>query len=189
MMNAGGEFNKMMGDAWFGSYNSITDNFSKEEHNRLDNYRDMAYSLVNKIERGDVSGVSDENIKKSKEISESVSKSISKSEIKQDIVAYRGIKPSGEVANFFKGLKVGDEYSDSAFISTSIDKSVADKFSEGGVNLKILIPKGSKGLPMQNVGSETSKDVYSNEYEVLLDKGSNFRVVSKENNQITVALV
>ena len=49
--------------------------------------------------------------------------------------------------------------------------------------------KGSKALPMQNVGSETTQSMFSDEHEVLMNRGAKFKVLETDGLNITVQLL
>lgn len=192
-------FNAGMANNWFGRYDSQIQKFDKSQMKSLDQYRDLHYNAINKLERGTVpQSWKDKNKKKVlelKKISDTISSSIKNTKTTEDIISYRGVDGSRDekVAQFFNNLKPGDEYQDTGFSSTSINKSIVEgKFSATkgkGANIKILIPKGSSALPMQNIGSTSTKQMYDDEFEVLLDKGSKFKVISRKGINITVMLI
>jgi hypothetical protein len=76
------------------------------------------------------------------------------------------------------------QLTDNAYKSTSLSQHVADNFVSGnkgsGVNVKmhILVPKGTKTLPMK------SFTYYVREKEILLDRGGKYSVDSIEKNQL-----
>lgn len=189
-------FNDLMANGWFKSYDSSIQSLSKDQKTAIDQYRDTSYGRINMFERGLLEKTDDnkEEVKELQSISNNVSSAINSSEIKQDIVVYRGVDASKSEAlsKFFESLEVGDTYTDKGFTSTTLNKDIGhSKFSSNknkGANITILIPKGSNGLPMQNVGSESTKTMYNDEYEILLDKNSTFEVVEKDGSNITVIL-
>jgi len=106
------------------------------------------------------------------------------------IVVFRGIY--GRHAEIIKKLKKGDWYEDKGFVSTSLKRAVAEKdFAiEGGdvgVIIEIFVPQGSKTLiPLAYQANPGGIQPY--ELEVILPRGSKFRVVSTSGNVIKVAL-
>jgi SPP1 gp7 family putative phage head morphogenesis protein len=84
---------------------------------------------------------------------------------------YRG-KKGDRVFNEFKTLKKGDIYSEKAFMSTTYDKAIADKFADGNYNKVIMTIKGKNGVLV-----EKYSDVRT-EKEVLFNKGSNYKIES-----------
>lgn len=99
-----------------------------------------------------------------------------------DIVLHRGTGGSNKAAKTFKGMKPGDSFSDKGFVSTSTSPFEAHAF--GKTQITIKVPKGSKVLP---VGSITGERF---EKEVLLPRGSKFKVIEVESDfQITVELL
>ena len=91
----------------------------------------------------------------------------------QDTVVYRGMQQD------VSGLEVGDEYSDKAFVSTTLAYSTADAFATKDYNAnevmcEILVPKGARcTVTVDPAGA-------SGEHEILLPRDSKFKVVGKE---------
>lgn len=104
--------------------------------------------------------------------------------LEKELVTYRGVK--GRLADALDELKVGDEYTDLAFMSTSTSPKVAQAFSFGTNSkiMKIVNPKGSKGLDM-------SKFIDDAEYEseFVLPRGSRLRVVSIVDNVFNMEVI
>ena len=104
------------------------------------------------------------------------------SETKEDIVVFRGIRsPSVMFGDGWRaqGNNTGLEWQDDGFTSTSVDRNIADKFTDdfegGGVLMRILIPKGSRAFTPDNPGSTLSE-----EREIVIDRQSRYRVVRDE---------
>ena len=90
--------------------------------------------------------------------------------MRQDAILYRG---QGGL-DYFSKKNVGDEFDDKGFVSTS--QYTGNAFYQSGtVRFHITVPKGHPAIAM---GSDLSH--YSNEREILLPRGSRFRVVHKE---------
>ncbi len=92
---------------------------------------------------------------------------------KEDIVVYRGVSPE-----FAAKLKVGSEFSDPAFSSTSTNYMTARSFAagQGGAVFEIVVPKGSKAVSL--VQSSGYGDL---EQEMLLNRGGKFKVLEVES--------
>jgi len=107
--------------------------------------------------------------------------------------------PLVEEATVFRGMdlrgftpEVGATFTDQAFISTSMDLSVAEKFSERAIGdgasagdvaiAEIRVPPGTRGVPMFKVWeARMGKDgpvgkQMAREREIILNRGSRFRV-------------
>jgi hypothetical protein len=82
--------------------------------------------------------------------------------------------PTGEIT---KDFKVGGEFTDNGYVSTTRDKSIANNFYHtlqertNRVNVVITIPKGKPALP-----SGGTSDYSTDEQEVLLPRGSKFKI-------------
>ena len=103
---------------------------------------------------------------------------IQRSVIDEPITVYRGV-----TRDIYASAKVGDVISDDAFVSTTKDIDLAERFRFGNV-LEIELPKGHPGLDIEAIG--TSLEPYGarppsnlvlTEQEVLLPPGTRFKVV------------
>jgi hypothetical protein len=103
----------------------------------------------------------------------------------QDLVLYRGIH-SAYSNKVIMTLNVGDLFTDKGFVSTSFDSEVAEDFSSYGsdlpdtsegseIVLEIVAPEGTRGIFVPGY----FKDDPKNEQEIILDRGTTFRVISK----------
>lgn len=90
----------------------------------------------------------------------------------QNLKLFRGM-PAAEIP---KSLKAGDLIQDKGYVSTSLDRKTAREF--GGVSVEIRAHKGQAGAWMDPFGSA--------EYEVLLPRGSVFRVVSRDRGSLVL---
>ena len=100
--------------------------------------------------------------------------------VPQDVVAYRG-GDSGMVNAITQGAGeaglnrlVGKTITDKGFVSSSLDRAVAEeRYEPGGVVMRINIPKGMHAAYASHPKVDTMEWV---EYEYMLPHGSNFRV-------------
>lgn len=102
--------------------------------------------------------------------------------ISRNVVAHRFIRFGA--ANTLRDLPVGAVFSDAAFVSTTLDPRWAkDKY--GMLQMRIKIPKGTKAvlLPVR------FNAIGLNEREVLLQRGSRFRVTSSSSVKLEVAVL
>ncbi len=105
---------------------------------------------------------------------------IAQSEIPQDIVLYRGGSPwdfgfSGASSKEFldKFYKQGRSFQIPTFLEASLDKQVAESFADGKILYKINVPRGTKGVYMENLSlSKNSAECvnWCNEEEILLPR-------------------
>lgn len=107
----------------------------------------------------------------------------------RDITVYRGVKTSEafdrqkEAKDFFNELEDGDEFSDLAFTSTTLDPRVAANFAnlssspdEQGILFRINVPNSTTGIFMNSVSAKAG---FNSEMEFLLPRGSKFKVLRK----------
>lgn len=74
---------------------------------------------------------------------------------KKEFTVYRGLS-NDLVANSFSKMKKGDVTSDSAFLSTSTDKRVAESFSKNGVLLELNVKPNTRfGIPLLTASSQS----------------------------------
>lgn len=94
--------------------------------------------------------------------------------VKRDIVVYRGSKQ--------RSFRVGDVITDNAFLSTSLSKHAAENFAEGhgGVAIKIIVPAGTSVLRLDRA----SFAKHYNEREILLPRGSTYKIVAEDPHTI-----
>ena len=86
-------------------------------------------------------------------------------------------------------LKEGMIVQDHGFVSTSLSKQVAvNHLGEGNAIFDIRVPPGSKALSLPSVKGLDS-DFISREAEVLLPRGSTFRITSVEKNVVQAELL
>lgn len=114
---------------------------------------------------------------------------ISKSKLPEDLVLYRGFKYDPKT---FGGLDsmVGTEIVDSGFISTTASERTAQSFARGDLRkdqrraiLQIETPKGTEALNFHSIEESV---ITSLEQEILLGRGSKFRVKDFIDNGASV---
>lgn len=127
-----------------------------------------------------------------KESVEALDRAIDKSTIPEDIVSYRGLWLDGKEQSkkFIEKFVPGAVLSDPGFMSTSINREIASDFGGeqlgSGIVIELRIPKGTKGAYM-DVLPENAKHFKQN--EVLLGRGTKFKVVSVEKGKAVVEVV
>jgi len=103
----------------------------------------------------------------------------------EDTEIYRGIRGVDEL--FPGGINVGDEFADDAYVSTSFSHGYAagfaantepENFSTSAV-FKIRAPKGTRGVAPLATSGDSRSITTAKEFELLLPRGTRFRVVGK----------
>jgi phage portal protein BeeE len=144
--------------------NDIHSKLNEDELNAVQNYQTISYDEMNR------------NLRKGKELSEDdqydlphIDSAISKATgFTEDVNVYRGMNVSPSK------LTEGTTFEDKGFISTSTDRKIANLYADKCM-VQIVIPKGSKCLPLSSKISDSDS---KREKEVMLPRGSKFRVVS-----------
>jgi superfamily I DNA/RNA helicase/DNA polymerase III epsilon subunit-like protein len=106
----------------------------------------------------------------------------------EDIMLYRGVH-SEYSDELMRSYEVGDMFTDLGFSSTTLSRGQAEDFTDYGEDeydedtekpkllLEIIAPEGTRAIHVPAyLGSSTS---HPDENEVLLDRGTTFRVISK----------
>jgi hypothetical protein len=128
-----------------------------------------------------------------KEKADNLAKTIDKTSFPKDVQATRAINPKSDeerqaILESFKA-KVGKEFTDPAFVSTTANKKYADDWAKkmGGktapIKCTVLVPKGAKAayIPKSHVGKQ--------EWEVLIQRGSKFRVREASDDGVVLELL
>jgi hypothetical protein len=97
----------------------------------------------------------------------------------ESVTVYRGM-----AASHFDSVAVGAIVKDKGFACTTTDKKIAAQFAKraNGVSVEIRLPKGAKAM---RIGKITGKNMH-NENEVLLGRGTKFKVVSKSPKSVVL---
>ncbi len=140
-------------------YKDYFDTLSADSANAVWDYTKNEYITINKGLRG-LSKIGKETQGQINSISSMFEGT--KGIIDKNIKVYR----SGSLNRVWKE---GEMFVDEGFTSTSLRKSSIGKFGKR-VNFEIRVPKGSRAVPISELAAES-------EYEVLLDKGTRFKVV------------
>lgn len=107
---------------------------------------------------------------------------------KETLLVYRGCRKEiyDAMLKFAEKKGLGKDYLlDLSFISTSLIKGEAfssENGFEGNIMLRILLPKGSRAFYVGNLIGELKR------HEVLLPRGSQFRIVSRDDEYINCIL-
>lgn len=155
----------------------ITELSEKEKHairkytyNSGDEKPNRFFERLNAMLRGDIP-----EDKKLLEYAEVISKALKKSRIKHDIIAYRNLD-----LDIYSDFEINDLITEGQFTSTSATKSAT---LNKPYKVLIYVPKGSKGAYIE----ELSK--FPKQRELLLDKDTVFRVISKKEKEIELQVI
>lgn len=173
-------------------YNKAHERLSPSERQSMTLYSGEAYKIINtSLREGNLSP-------EVQNIVTNLQSALNQMEVPQDMILYRGtgegafkhmlqVDPISGDYNW-EALK-GKVYSDKAFLSTSVEESVANSYAEsstGRYNVlwEINVPKGTSGGMLNNLSQ------YETEKELLLDKNQKLLIteVNKDNNVITLKM-
>lgn len=142
----------------------------KYTYNSGDRKPNKFYQRLNAMLRGDIP--EDKGLQKYAEV---ISNALQKNTVKHDIVAYRNLD-----IDLYSDFDVNDLIAEGQFISTSVSQKAAlDK----PYKIIIYVPKGSRGAYIERVSK------YPKQRELLLDKNTIFRVISKKENVIELQVI
>lgn len=148
-------------------YNKLT----PDEKEAMYEYCMGGYQDVNDYLNGKFNGY--EN---TKDFITQIDNAMSKYELKENIIAFRGV--NGE---HYDNYNVGDIFEEKMYYSTSLNKNIAQTFSDDKINstmLEINVPKGTKSI---YIGSNTEYDF---EAELLLGRNLKYKVIGKSEGYI-----
>ena len=156
----------------------------------LVDYASTGHTEVNKSQRGAPPpplGTDEkaEALKKAQVLSDAIDGAPTNPEA---LTVFRGV--SAEAGAKLSGAKVGSTVEDFGFVSTSVSRTTAEGFAVGegkgakfGKVLRIEIPRGAKVLAMDPFSSVRG------EYEVLIQRGSTFKITGQTSDTINLKLV
>ena len=142
----------------------------KYTYNSNESGRDKFYMRLNAMLRGDIPR--DDRILR---YANGISSAIKKGVIPCDVICYRNMD-----TNPYSNLAVGDIFVEEQFVSTSVVESRA---LQKKCKLVIYVPKGSKAAYIESVSK------FPTQREVLIDKGSIYRVISKREDIIELEVI
>lgn len=162
-------------------FNTVFRSMTKEEKEALRQYKgaSMAWKALNDKMRGlawksrkyDEAGL--QNMERQ------LRGLMARTSLRESIAVYRGVVGLD--------LKVGDTFVEKAFTSTSISRNVPELsgfgHGQGSQFLRIIVPKGARGIPISNIGGRV------HELEYLIDAGTKFKVVGRTGKWLDVVIV
>lgn len=170
-------------------WEKIKNDLTLEERTSISAYTDIQYANINPLLRGqkqDFGGRAEASTARMH--TRNIDSAMKKSALSDDFVLYRGMHGDGAA------LKPGTVFSDKAFVSTTADEYAAVNWSvtaqkrspvQTGTVLTIRAPKGTSAVPIGSGQSVRTSD----EQEVLLNRGTRFRVIGRtvEDNTFVLA--
>lgn len=168
-------------DAWGKRhFQSWADGLTKKERDELRNYTETDFTSINRRLRtgGKLYQMSEEDFN---EKVQQIDSALGKAEIPEPVVSYRGV--IGDFAKKLGESKPGEVVTDLGYSSTSLREGKAVEFAgDNGISLtsntvmRISIPAGTKGAYLNAAKIST----YVGENEILLARGTKFRVIKTE---------
>lgn len=152
------------------------------QRNALEGYSKDDYRKINDSLRGkDVDYSTPEQKERLDNQINTISDTLDSKELSEDMTLYRGLNEPKSIfgeeyadksLDQLRQENIGKVVYDDGFCSTSIDRGTAQDFANSwnGTVMEISAPKGANGMCMSEVSA------YSGENEVLLQKGSGFRI-------------
>lgn len=104
---------------------------------------------------------------------------IKNSTFKEETIMWRGVGGGGGEAQIFNNAPPPPELEDLAFTSVSFNPNVARGFSNGKTVFRVRVPEGFPGLNIAIGAPATSNEGLKGEAEVLLPRGTTYRVVKR----------
>lgn len=101
---------------------------------------------------------------------------IASSSFKEDTILWRGV---GHPETEWNGSPPPDVLTDHAFVSNSFNPEVAKDFSNGKTMFRVRVPKDFPALNVSISGASSGAASLSSEAEVMLPRGTTFRVVAR----------
>lgn len=151
---------------------------STSERDAIEDYTGADYSQINGALRGGMNAEKGQGqiARQAREIDSAISKA---PPLDADTVLFRGMGKGAGVT-----FKVGQEFSDKGFVSTSMDRNVGDDFAVGdGAFIRINAPKGTRGAYVDLLSPNDT------EQEFLLPRGSRFKVRKITKGKIGAAVI
>lgn len=151
---------------------------SDEERTSLQWYQGVGHDRINAELRGSARVRDQYTLDRTTENLDSI---MDRSKLNREVTVYRGMYPEtpqaeAEVARFQPGATVRDL----GYVSTTASTDVAQRFGSDAVNISIRVPKGTPAIYMPTAAPlRMTSQGKQNEYELLLGRNLEYRVVSR----------
>jgi hypothetical protein len=149
---------------------------SVAERRSLSRYTDVHYKEINSYVRGSkMLSFGHATRQRAETDARNIDSVMARAKLPQAMTVYRGMRPG-----LFAELKPGDEFTDKGFVSVSANPKIAKHFGHGSALIKL--PAGAKVIPIGD------KSQVSKEAELLINRGSRFKVLEHTGKHITLEL-
>lgn len=157
----------------------VTDTqMTDDERTSLQWYQGVGHDRINAELRGSTKIRDQYTLDRTTENLDSI---MDRSKLDQEVTVYRGMYPEtpqaeAEVARFQPGATVRDL----GYVSTTASTDVAQRFGSDAVNISIRVPKDTPAIYMPTAAPlRMTSQGKQNEYELLLGRNLEYRVVSR----------
>jgi hypothetical protein len=156
---------------------------SESELNALTKYTGDDYKVINDYLRGlaDAPAEIKDTIKK-------IQEGLDKAYLPENMTIYRGTSPTelGDLQGLLPKDLVGQTFTQPSFLSTTIDKTIAEDFSKGLIMI-IHAPEGAKALDISSISS------FRTEAEILFQSGTEMLITDAKTVdgilQLTIEII
>lgn len=165
---------------------SFNDSLTDEQISSIKDYMSLGYQDMNTALRGaPPPPPSPYKTKKALEKSKVLEKTIDAAPgLAKEVTVYRGL--SEEAFDALKA-RTGKTFTDKGFASTSLSLDRASNFNRSGMAmLRIKVPKGAKAIPVEKWWKAFHG---RSEHEILIQRGSRFKITKAGKDFIDVELV
>jgi hypothetical protein len=163
--------------------NELYASLNNFDQNVINNYTLGNYLEINSYLKGDNLVRDSGTLKFTNEKIKAIDNAISKYDLQENVIAYRGTNKQ-----YYNDYKIGDEFTEKIYYSTSLNEDIAKEFRDHADNpymVEIHVPKGAKLL---YVGYNSSF-VTLNEQELLIARNTKYKVISKDNEKIVLEVI
>jgi hypothetical protein len=151
------------------------DEQTSAQQSALRQYKGTGYDNINgalRRERGDLP--THGGFQFHREAVAAIDSVMDRSVLQREVLVHRGVRAGRNVFGAaWQGSLVGAEWTEDAYLSTTADAAIADRFTQAtlrhGAAMRILAPKGTKGIMLSDREYES---------EILLERGLRLRVVT-----------
>ncbi|MBK8397444.1 MAG: hypothetical protein IPL26_19695 [Leptospiraceae bacterium] len=171
---------KGLTDKW--AAKSLYNNFSLTEKDALLSWQSGYYSSIVSYLEGEKIVRTPGQIKTLESRIQFIDEAISKSVIPIDLRVMSGVENFGSLSEDLKSVPLGEIIDLTNYTATSLSENIAKSFAKSSkLVLEIILPKGSKGVYMNNVSK-----LKPHEKEILLPRNTTYKVIDKyEKNGFT----
>jgi hypothetical protein len=165
----------------------------------LDEYTSSEYREINWLLRdptgyADASGNTAIDVEHYNYSIQAIDQLMSDSKTESDVSVYRVYSDNFVKSNY---LKVGSEFNDAGFVSTSLSEDGYETALKGleydpdtVYKAEIVVPKGTEAIPVDYIESpDEFREIDNGEAELVLSRGGTYQVVGIDNDAHTIQVV